>query len=305
MNGSNLISSFYAQKEKLLRKSFANFTNSVKFFPHFGIELEFYLLDQNLQTLENQGLVDDYILELKNIFLKNSQIYNVEKEQGRGQIEIKIAPTSDLSRLCEDIEEIKKSAKNLANKNNLIASFAAQPFVDDCGSALQFNFSLHDENGENLFAKKDELFFQSIAGMLELLDEMMIFCAPKKEDYLRFDLEINRALHKKGKYTAPVNISFGDDNRTAAIRIPRVENVKQSRIEFRVAAADSDPYLMLVSLLSVVDYGIVQKLAIQDLQKVFGNAFDEQYAIKKFAKNLQEAQKYFLRDDGIIKKVII
>jgi gamma-glutamylputrescine synthase len=304
MIGSKIISNFYAQKENLLRSSLEIFLESVKLIPRFGVELEFYLRRGGFQTSPNvnyavkeqAGLkpapteVYEYIANLKNLL---PQII-VEKERGEAQIEIKTHPTSDLSSLAQDIENIKSVAKNLAQQKNLIADFSSQPFIDDCGSALQFNFSLHD-NDKNLFAKKNELFFSSIAGMLDIIDEMTIFCAPQEEDYLRFDLEINRNLHKKGKFTAPVNISFGNDNRSAAIRIPPCENLQQNRIEFRVAGADADPYLVMTSLLVAVERAILLKLELQDSQKVFGNAFDEQYNLKSLAKNLSEAQEKFLQ----------
>lgn len=310
---SNSLSDFYSNKNSLLQKSLHQFVEKTKFFPQIGVELEFYLLDENSQRLENQGLVADYITVLSHLFLQDPTIYKIEKEQGATQIEIKIAPHSDLILLAEKIAGIKEVAKKLAQKNNFIACFDAQPFVDDCGSALQFNFSLHDVEGENLFtkvedflpqnkeisavknsARKNKLLLHSIAGMLDSLEWAMIFYAPKEEDYRRFDLEINRKLHHKGKFTAPTNISFGDNNRTAAIRLPRNEYFQNDRIEFRVAAADADPFLVLFSLLTAVENGIENNQLPQDSQRVFGNAFDAQYSFKEFAKNLEIAQKNFI-----------
>jgi len=310
---NNPLSDFYKNKATLLQKSLKQFAEKTMLFPQIGIELEFYLLDQNLQRLQNQDLAVDYISFLSHLFLTDPSIYKIEKEQGATQIEIKIAPHSDLILLAQKIEGIKEVAKQLAQKNNLIACFAAQPFVDDCGSALQFNFSLHDINGENVFtkiedflpqnqeisatknsARKNKLLLHSIAGMLDSLEWAMVFYAPKEEDYLRFDLEINRALHQKGKFTAPTNISFGDNNRTAAIRLPRNEYFQNDRIEFRVAAADADPFLVLFSLLIAVENGIENSQLPQESQRVFGNAFDKQYSFKNFAKSLEVAQKIAL-----------
>ena len=51
--------------------------------------------------------------------------------------------------MTEDILKLKLMAKTLAEERNLIVSFAAQQFLDDCGSALQFNISLHDVDDKN------------------------------------------------------------------------------------------------------------------------------------------------------------
>lgn len=322
MNNSQKLSNFYTNKEILLENSLEQFVENVLYFPQIGVELEFYLLNQNSQCPE---LVADYIFSLSQILSEDPKIYKIEKEQGASQIEIKIAPHSDLIALAKKIEKAKEVAKNLAQKNGNIACFEAQPFLDDCGSALQFNFSLHDIDGSNLFAKKNEqqnagnfveqnifsrkFMLNSIAGMLNSIEWAMVFYAPQAQDYVRFNKEINRALHKKGKFTAPVNISFGDDNRTAAIRVPRIENslhnfssekLKEGdyRIEFRVPSANADPFLAMTSLLIAIAHSISNQDLPQDSQKVFGNAFEEKYSLKEFARNLQIAEENFFNSSN-------
>jgi len=304
MNNSQKIFDFYVKKEILLENSLSQFVESVLYFPQIGVELEFYLLDKNLQRLQSQSLVDDYIYSFLQLVVNDDKIYKVEKEQGISQIEIKIAPHDNLLDLAKKILNIKEVAKNLAQKNQYIACFDAQPFIDDCGSALQFNFSLHDIDGSNLFAKKIEqkLMMYSIAGMIDSIDWAMVFYAPQEKDYLRFNKEINHNLHKKGKFTAPVNISYGYDNRTAAIRVPYVKKdvgaenniYKNARIEFRVPSANADPFLVMTSLLIAISHAISVCKLPQDSHKVFGNAFDEKYLLQNFADNLQIAENNFL-----------
>ena len=119
----NDLQNFYAQKEFLLKKSLTQFVENVKFFPQIGVELEFYLLQkkssqqqnysaqnllqQNLQAVENQDLVTDYILQLSQFFSSDKTIYKIEKEQGVSQIEIKIAPHSNLLE-CPNYEKHRK-----------------------------------------------------------------------------------------------------------------------------------------------------------------------------------------------------
>ena len=123
-----------------------------------------------------------------------------------------------------------------------------------------------------------------IAALLEKTHEMLIFLAPNKEDHLRFCPKINQNLFKKGKFTAPINLSFGFNNRTCAIRImPSNEDKNNKRLEYRVAAADADIFLSMAVILDAISYGLKNDLNLEKsgFKQVFGNAFDEQYELKK------------------------
>lgn len=280
-----MLERFYKNKEEILKKTQNNFLNSSSLIPKIGCELEFFLLEKNGQALEKQGLLLDLISELKaELKKKFSLIYEVEKEQGVSQIEIKTSFTADLYELCRQISDAKNFVKNFAEEKNLQASFAAQPFENDCGSALQFNISFHDEVGKN-----DETIFKNIAAkLLSSTNEMMIFLSPKIEDYARFSYELNRDLFRRGKFTAPINLSFGADNRTCAIRIAKGETGK--RLEYRVAASDADLFLTTSAIL----LAMIRNEKSQ-FEQIHGNAFDEQYCVKDLCKNLEEAEKVFVK----------
>lgn len=289
-----MLKSLYENKREILKKAQDYFLNSSSLILKIGCELEFFLLQKNGQVLEDQGLLADLILELKEQLTKNFPlIYQVEKEQGASQIEIKTSFTPDLTRLCEEIEGAKNLIKNFAEAKNLTASFASQPFENDCGSALQFNISLHQEE-ENIFESDAEILKNVAAGLLKKTNEMMIFLAPKEEDYARFSFATNRNLFKQGKFTAPVNLSFGADNRTCAIRI--VQSNLGKRLEYRIAASDADPFLAISAISLAIIFGINDKKS--DFKQIHGNAFDEQYQLKNFCKNLGEAREFFLREDN-------
>lgn len=296
-----MLDSLYSNKREILKKAQNYFSNSSSLILKIGCELEFFLLQQTGQVLEDKGLVADLISELKKDLIKKFLlIYQVEKEQGASQIEIKTTFTSDLTRMCEEIEAAKNFVKNFAAEKNLIASFAAQPFVNDCGSALQFNISLH-QGDENIFESDEKILKKIAAGLLEKTNEMMIFLAPKNEDYARFSFETNRNLFKHGRFTAPVNLSFGADNRTCAIRIP--QGKKNKRLEYRIAAADADPFLVITAISLAITFGINGE--ISDLEQIHGNAFDEKYQLKNFCKNLDEAREFFLQENNFLRMIFI
>ena len=267
---------------KILKNSWEYFCNSSSLVPKIGCELEFFLLGASADEVLN------FIAELQQ---KNWQ---VEKERGATQIEIKTDFTADLEALCIELEEKKTFIKNLAAEKNLIASFAAQPFLDDCGSALQFNISLHDSSDKNVFATDEKILQNSINSLLVFTNQMLIFFAPKKEDYLRFSRELNRKIFQKGKFPAPVNLSFGNNNRTCAIRIKKTESGK--RLEYRVACADANPWLCISALLLALS-----KKSNEEFMPTFGNAFEEKFQLKNLCQSLEEAEEEFRKDENFIR----
>jgi glutamine synthetase len=309
-----MLEEFYQNRQLILKKSQEFFLNSSSLIPKIGCELEFFLFENNSKLPVSLALLNNFIFDLeKELNKKFLLIYKVEKEQGVSQIEIKSNFTSDLLKLCDELQKAKNFIKDFACKKNFSASFAAQPLKQDCGSAMQFNISLHDKNDKNLF-DSDEKLLKNIAGaLLKLTDAMMVFLAPQEEDYARFCLKTNRDLFKRGKFSAPVNLSFGNDNRTCAIRIPNIYNnfrrisgdKNGKRLEYRVAAANSDFFLVIAAMLLAVSTGI--KNEEFSLKTIYGNAFDENYyskdyQIKNFCSNFKEAKQNFLQEENFIRK---
>lgn len=282
-----MLEKFYLNDKKILDKSLQFFQNSnPASILKIGVELEFFLLRENVAASEE--VVAEFIANLKKFCI-------VEKERGVSQIEIKTDFTSDLQKLCADIENKKLRIKKLATEKNLIASFASQPFSNDCGNALQFNLSLHDENGQNLFFSDEKLLQNYVNSLLSATNFMMIFLAPEEEDYQRFSKQLNIDLFKKGKFTAPVNLSFGNDNRTCAIRIKQTKTSK--RLEFRIAASTANPYLAISALI----IALTQK-SQKNFPAIFGNAFDEKYKLEEFCKNRDEALRMWGVEENFIQK---
>lgn len=268
-------------QQTLLNQRLEEFVSFHNITPYFGVELEFYILNSDFSQISDKNLVKKYINLLKQNLSDCALLQEIEEERGIGQIEVKTKKSANLQDIGKNLQEIKSAAQNLAEEMNLKISFEAQPFLDDCGSALQFNFSLFLAD-KNLFAKDIKLMENSIAGLIFKLPEILSLIVTK-QDLIRFDREVNLNLHKKGKFTAPVNISFGYNNRSTAIRIPDTRNFDEKRVEFRVAPANSDPYLNMNLILEAVDFALKNDLLKNgfDLEKyrVFGNAFDEKYQL--------------------------
>jgi glutamine synthetase len=283
-----MLERLYSNKEQILKKSLEFFKNSNSLIPKIGCELEFFLLEG--KSAASLKKVDDFILELQ-------KSYQVQKERGESQIEIKTDFTANLYELCREIEDCKKHIQSLALKRDLSASFSAQPFLDDCGNALQFNISLHDENDKNLFLSDEDLIKSCANSLLSATDFMMIFLARDDEDYKRFSPELNLKLFKKGKFTAPINLSFGGDNRTCAIRVPKAGSQNGKRLEYRIASAGADPFLSIAAILISLTRKSEQRFA-----QIFGNAFDENYELENFCQNLDEAKQRFFCQENFIRR---
>jgi glutamine synthetase len=241
----------------------------LNFSPIIGIEWEFYLL-QNNKSLSDKQLQ----IFRQNLLNKNINILEIAREQGNGQIEIKFPPYSNIPNLCQDFIQIKKYIREIALEMSLEADFSAQKYLNDCGSSLQINLTLLNHKKENLFhgSSNDEskILLYTINGILNNIPKFLDNYISSKEDLIRFDRKLNIKLHKSGKYTAPINISWGYDNRTAAIRIVGKDNNR--RLEFRVPSSNSYIIKVIESLLESVFLGIKTKTIPQNPD--YGNLFD-------------------------------
>jgi glutamine synthetase len=80
--------------------------------------------------------------------------------------------------------------------------------------------------------------------MLGTMKDSMLVLAPHANSYRR----LTPAAH------APTRLSWGIDNRTAAIRV--IEAGPATRVEHRVAGSDTNPYLTMAVILSAALQGL-------------------------------------------------
>lgn len=175
-------------------------------------------------------------------------------EAGPSQFEVNLKHQEDVLKAADHAVQLKRAVKGVAARHGLLASFMAKPFGDLPGNGMHVHMSLCDDKGANAFdgdgARGSALFMQAIAGLIDTAAEAMIFFAPHFNSWRRF---------QEGSH-APTRATWGYENRTAAIRIP-TDTGANRRFEHRVAGADSNPYLVLASLLAGVLHGVEKKLA--------------------------------------------
>ncbi|HEY0212748.1 MAG TPA: glutamine synthetase family protein [Paenirhodobacter sp.] len=173
-------------------------------------------------------------------------------ENGAGQFEINLLHVDDPLEAADDAVLFKRLVRGIARKHGFAATFMAKPYGDRAGSGMHVHFSLIDATGRNVFDDGGDagtdLLRHAVAGLLRTMHENTLVFAPHENSFRRL---------LPGSH-APSAVAWGYENRTAAIRIPG-GSAKARRIEHRVAGADSNPYLVLASILGGALLGIEGK----------------------------------------------
>lgn len=226
-----------------------------------GVELEFYLVDSEKQKLYsgihtysyNKAIELEYIIvEIRNnIEAIGIDIEATHIEYGPGQVEV-ILGYGDALEIADKAVILKNIVKETAKQHGLLATFMAKPWEEDSGSGFHVHQSLWDLELKNNIFKIDKVTANKyLAGLAVTCGEFMAFTSPYINSYKRFS-----------KYSfAPVNESWGNDNRTTAIR-SLLSNENSSRLEQRTASADANPYLVIASSLAGGLYGLENKLEL-------------------------------------------
>lgn len=275
------------QRSNILNKVFHKFGSEFDFNIKVGAELEFYLRSQRI--IVNFQNYNNFITKLSNILKNDELVSEISAEAGKFQIEVKFNYISEINLLAKKIDYIRQFIVEFAQKEGFLADFSAVVQENDCFNALQFSYSFHDKNQKIINNK--ELLQKSIAGILNLSNEIIFLSIAKSEDLLRYNIQLNKELFKKGKFIAPINISSGFDNRTCLIRYFK----DNKRIEFRLPCANCDIYLSLSSLIFAIYYGIKNNLKFDNNCDIYGNSFDQQYQLIELEKDYQKVTDNFLK----------
>ena len=194
------------------------------------------------------------------------ELEGVHTETGPGVLEACISVDNGLA-AADKAALFKTFAKVLVQRRELMATFMAKWSPDYPGQSGHLHQSLWYKDGSSAFyhdtkaLHMSDTFRHYLAGQLRLLPEVLPMIAPTVNSYTRMI---------KG-FWAPTHSNWGLDNRTCAIRvIPG--SPKSHRLEYRIAAADGNPYLALAASIACGLYGIEHKLELPP--GVVGNAYD-------------------------------
>jgi len=184
-------------------------------------------------------------------------VYQIDHEDANGQFEVNFT-YADALKSADNFTFVKMAASEIARKHGMIATFMPKPFSNRTGSGAHFHISLGNDQQKNLFEdasdkrglKLSTLAYQFLGGVLAHARALAAVCAPTVNSYKR--LVVGRAL--SGATWAPAYVAYGDNNRTACVRIPG------GRLELRLPDSGCNPYLALSAVVAAGLDGIERKL---------------------------------------------
>jgi len=265
----------FFEPRNVLKKVLQAYTDR-KWLPMVAFELEFYLLDRErdgaelIKIIRNpktgrldtptvlsstrisdfEQVIDDIIKTCKQQDIETGAI---SAEMGPGQFEINFNHHADVLRAADETCLFKRSVIEVAKKHGMMASFMAKPLLQQPGNGLHMHISVIDNKGKNIFAdgnKPHQRLLDAIGGLLDTMPAAMSFWAPNINSYRRY---------VGGSNLAPVSLTWGNENRTVAFRIPLAKDGAW-RVENRVPGADANPYLAMATTLAGMWYGMEHKL---------------------------------------------
>ena len=197
----------------------------------------------------------------------NFEIEGLHTETGPGVLEAAIKVDEALH-AADKAALFKTYTKVLAQKRGWMASFMAKSSHDWPGQSGHLHLSLADKKtGRGLFydAKKkhkmSDMMRWFVGGQQALMPELLAMVA----------LTVNSYTRLIPGFWAPTDSAWSVDNRTTALRV--IEGSEKSqRVEYRVAAADINPYLALAAAIGSGLWGVENKIEPGDPQT--GNAYE-------------------------------
>jgi len=177
----------------------------------------------------------------------------------------------------------KTFVKILAQRRGLMATFMAKWSQQLPGQSGHLHVSLARKDGASAFYDEQKPHTMSeemrwfVGGQQALMPELLAMVASTVNSYSRL----------VPGYWAPTSATWGVENRTCALRVIQ-GGPKSQRVEYRIAAADINPYLALAAAIGSGLLGIEQR--IEPDEPITGNAYDRKLpAPRQLPRTLAEA----------------
>ncbi|MDP6708107.1 MAG: glutamine synthetase [Alphaproteobacteria bacterium] len=194
-------------------------------------------------------------------------------ETGPGVMEASIDKDTGLA-AADKAALFKTFSKVVAQRHGLMATYMAKWSPDYPGQSGHIHMSLkskrgghpvfHDAKAEHGMSPAMRHF---VGGQQRLMPELLAMIAPTVNSYTRL----------VPGFWAPTTASWGIDNRTCALRVVP-GGPDALRVEYRIAAADANPYLALAASLGAGLWGIEHE--VEPTAPVVGNAYEAKLPAK-------------------------
>ena len=259
----------------IAKKALATFKErtGLEFFT--GLEPEFFLLRKTEQggytvATESESLdkpcydfrhlssISGFLMELRAALGDAGiDVYQIDHEDANGQFEMNFTYAGGL-RTADNLTYFKMAAQAIAKKHGMLCSFMPKPFSERSGSGLHMHMSAGKRMGENAFEDKADprgmqlstVAYHFLGGLMAHAQGLTAIAAPCVNSYKR----LVKLGSRSGATWAPINVAYGDNNRTAFVRVPG------GRLELRLPDASTNPYLLTAAVLYAGLDGIQRKL---------------------------------------------
>jgi len=230
----------------------------------------------------------DFYHELMDLCDKmDMPIEGLHTETGPGVLEAALY-YDELLKTADKAVLFKTFTKVLAQQKGHMATFMAKWSNDYPGQSGHLHISAHNKKGKSLFydeSKENTISDEMrwfIGGQQKLMPDVLAMIAPTCNAYTRLI----------PGFWAPTQATWGVDNRTCALRAITGSS-KAQRVEYRVTAADINPYIALAAAVGTGLWGIKNK--IEPNSPIKGNAYDvqlpEEYSFPKHLHSAAERLK--------------
>jgi glutamine synthetase len=214
----------------------------------------------------------------------------IHTEAGPGLLELNLAARQGVQ-AADDAALVKLAVKEVAATAGLRASFLAKTVPGEEGSSGHVHLSCWSD-GANAFAPDEpggalpQACTAAVAGILDHLAGASLLLNPTVNSYKRL----------VPGWFAPINASWGIENRSAALRVIRSQSPERCRIECRRPGADANPYLALAALVVSAADGI--RRDAQPPPPVEGDAYARE-DLPELPGSLESALAAFRADEGL------
>lgn len=281
-----------------------------------GTELEFYLFQRDGGRItplphDRVGYFDlggDLALRIRKQMCQRIMDFGIELEAGhhevgKSQHEIDLRYT-DALKLADNLLTAKMIIKRVAEEHNLYATFMPKPLFGTAGCGMHTHQSIF-KGKVNLFSDpKDsyglsEFAYHYLSGLLHHIKDISAVVSPIVNSYKRL----------VSGFEAPVYICWGQMNRSALVRVPRISKnrFQSTRLELRSPDASANPYLVYALVLAAGLDGIERKLktpkAVEENVYKIDSPDLESKGIDVLPRSLWEALQNF-RNSWLAEKVL-
>ncbi|UTW04624.1 type III glutamate--ammonia ligase [Amphritea atlantica] len=240
-----------------------------------GLEPEFYLFERDsnggLVTVDDTDTLTKPCYDYKGLsrsrgFLEtlveslqavDFDVYQIDHEDANGQFEINYTYGNALES-ADRFTFVRMAAGEIANDMGMVCSFMPKPASDRTGNGMHFHLSITNDEGKNLFNDDSDvngmglskMAYHFTAGILHHAKALCAFAAPTVNSYKRLVVGGSAS----GATWAPAYIAYGDNNRSAMVRVP------YGRLEFRLPDSGCNPYLVHAAIIAAGLDGIEREL---------------------------------------------